>query len=1465
MKLTREFLTVLQQRLKVGNRRGVHLNAIPARSRFKFDLNKLSVINDELPTEFLNELLSNSKFNFEINFKGVDFNLMNDKEKVSLSDVAKRLNSLEHEVKDIELENGINTFGFGYPLLVRRDLKDNKITVAPLFIWSLRLTRPKEKNTWRIKRTEDDPIILNEVLINHLESDAAIKLDQIADEFLEDSLIDKEELIDLCMNVIEKMNDTVTDEHLRAFKSNSNTISRIPEKQTLEGQTNQIAYIHWGGLFSIFKTQKESIIKQFDNLLSLEGSEIENGEIDNKSFQTISSIETDPSQQGVLTALKSERNMVIHGPPGTGKSQTLTAVITNALENGKRILVVCEKRTALEVIHENLKDKGIDPLSVIVKDVKTDRRSIVNRVRSKVDERNYNNANENFIRSSLHSGIAKCRQFIDKVNSCHKFLGRNILDGRNWTTVVGMYLKKGKTTSDRNIDLTVDLRRLEFSFDEYLEINNILTDAETKYRKARHIIRGGILNPMKFKGDNPFVVEDELKKSLLDYKRKLSESEKLKQSSEEAARQMILGEYKKEYSKINISIERINATFERYYTSPAFLDLKKTNGVLFKIATVFSKKKKDLILAQQKCLKDFQLVYKFTKLELNKHYKPNLVSDLSKMPEEIDRMEKALSNWKSTWNELIEKEMNSSRKGSVTFSELEASRALKNFNNNFFQKVKSDGWFNEEWPSGNIGQDFFVNLDSKISTALGYLEEGQFIDIYQWYNLLERQKNVVEEIINQLKGEVDWSKSFSLFYLNELLKRNGVGEHRVLESEYQQMDAEIKQIDKYQSQYILAQWGSRQQQAVIEFNTGRELQVKNLYNKRSSHVHKRHSLRMIIKKDFELFSSFFPVVLTTPTTACTMFSSTSTKDLFDIVIFDEASQLRVEETLPAFLMGKQKIVAGDEHQMPPSNYFATVFEGDIDDDEIEEEEEMDKIQMANSLLGSKSLLELSMDLSFTSQYLDFHYRSKHPYLIDFSNAAFYSGRLCPMPSKYSYRPIQLIQVDGTFNSGINEREAVQVLSILEKGIQRNELGLYPTVGIATFNIKQRNLILDKIAERCAEPINKAFALKVTELEQNGFFVKNLENIQGDERDIIILSTTYGREKNGKFARRFGPINHSKGYKLLNVIVTRAKFKVFVCTSIPISVYSNYKEVLKTVGSNNKSAAFFAYLAYAKAVSEGDDLSRDAVLDALAEYSEGIKEKDYNTGLGHTESPFEEEVYQYLLGKYKEDEIILQYKHAGFRIDMVYKSENENTPLIAIECDGAKFHSSPEAYLHDIYRQKILEESGFVFFRIWSTDWWRNSDREFKKLVDFVSKIEENPPSNKTRGKITLSHLPDEAVVNQSKLDVGIQMPMPFESLNSNVVLDGNLDSSEVGTVQLLNAVTIGSRLVLKRMSAEVEVEIQIADEKGDFASMDDELLTLNRDHELVKSFTGKKEGDSVSVVLPGKRDKLFYSIKRVIN
>ncbi len=1448
MELTKKILNELQRRLKIGNRRGVHLNAIPANSRYKFDLNRLRHIDKDLPNQFIASLLSEQPLKFRISWKDnvPDLNSLFEEDQAQLVRITKAFENLINQTEAIESEKGINTFGFGFPIIVRRDKVDNKITVAPILIWSLRIKRTKEFNTWEIQRTDDDPIYLNEVLINHLENDSNIKVDQISNEMLDDGLITKDELITVCIDLIKNINTQVPDNLKSVFLEKISNVVSIGDKSHYEklpvNSTN--SFIEFGGLFSIFEVQKQNIINEYENLMDLEGLNIGIEEIEDHYFQPISSVETDPSQQSILHSLENTRNILIQGPPGTGKSQTLTAVLINALENQKKTIVVCEKRTALEVLHNALIEKGLNYHSILIRDIVKDRKNVVDSVRDRVDNSSYRRYRYKYSKETLDSLISKSKDLINSINQKHKKIDEKLLGDNSWTDVVGILLSELKNSES---DSTLILENLEFDYN-LKELNNyieIIQKAQSIYSDFKDYERYSFLNSDKLVGDNPYSIETQINESFSDYKRLLDEIIKLEKK------------YKKEYFKsreedLSIQLEKfrrinddITSISIKHTNNEDFYDEKKTAGILYKTLGIFSNVKKTTIQDQERIRQLFK--------ELEIHLLNSNDLHFVKIDSSIERNLVLLRSVNSDVNEIessfkikIEDEFlqinllefDSQQLSTNSLLELkEVCRKIK-------IKIQEDSWLNNLPKENNLKTIIEFIENSFILKDKYFKNENDIFSKefkwYQFYNSLEKNQ---KELINQLRSSDNWRKSFLIHYLNSMLLNAANIELPTDDNELVELDGALSGLEKEQLKYIKEYWFSKQIDATRDFETRNiNLSVENLYNKRSSNRYKRLSLRQIVQYDADLFTTFFPIILTSPDVASNLFKGMN--GYFDIVMFDEASQLRLEDNLPAILKGKQIVIAGDEHQMPPSNYFSKVFDGSIEDeDEIDEEDEI-TIDKDNILLSCESLLDFASELNFEKRHLDFHYRSRHPYLIDFSNYAFYNQRLKPLPNNFDYVPIKFISVNGTFSEHTNEAEAEMVLAIIENNISRLPNGEYPTVGVATFNIAQRNLIKSKILERQKFSRYSDFNDKIRELEENGLFIKNLENIQGDERDVIILSTTYGIGKDGKFAQRFGPINHSKGYKLLNVIITRAKYKVYICSSIPEDVFMNYKEYLITEGSNNKRAVFYAYLAYCKSVSEQNNESRISVLTALSENTP--KSSSFNVqNFDQLESPFEEEVYQSLLDEFGEEKLIPQLQFAGFRIDIVFDSKKPNVPKIAIECDGAKYHSSQEAYLYDRHRQKILERHGFVFHRIWSTNWWRNQKRELTKLIEFIKKIETEVTSNHKDYSATSLAFTDDFQSISTYVAKSSQVNIEKDTVIINSVKE-KFDSNEDEIIDDLNKIKLNSIVSIRYINTGKDLKIQIVKD-ANTKEKTDGIQKINSFSPLAVSILGHMEGDLVKI------------------
>ena len=560
MELTEKLLSELQKRLKVGNRRGVHLNAIPANSRYKFDINRLSHIDKNLPDNFVKALLSELPLKFRISWKNnvSDLNSLYEEDQLQLVRITKAFENLINQTEAIESEKGINTFGFGFPILARRDRADNKLTVAPILIWSLRIKRTNEFNTWEILRNEEDPIYINEVLINHLQSDANIQIDQIPSEMLDDGLIDKNELIEICSKLIRAINTSSPDDLEETFNKKLDKITSIGDKVRYEKLPLNFSNstIDFGGLFSIFEVQKQNIINDYSNLMELKGISIDLGDLEGHSFQPISSVETDPSQQSILHSLEATRNILIQGPPGTGKSQTLTAVLINALENNKKTIVVCEKRTALEVLHNALIEKGLNYHCVLVRDIVKDRKTVVDSVRDRVDNTEYKRYRLNYSKESLDNLILKVKGLITNINKKHQKLDEKLIGIKGWSDVVGNFLAEIKRSTDDN-SFYIEKNLFNYTTQELNTLLDLIQKGQKLYSEFLPIESTSFINSLKFVDDNPYIIEQNINEDFDFYTKQLELIKLLLEANKSEFIALRESELKNQIALIDDCIEKI--------------------------------------------------------------------------------------------------------------------------------------------------------------------------------------------------------------------------------------------------------------------------------------------------------------------------------------------------------------------------------------------------------------------------------------------------------------------------------------------------------------------------------------------------------------------------------------------------------------------------------------------------------------------------------------------------------------------------------------------------------------------------------------------------------------------------------------------------------------------------------------------------------------------------------------------
>jgi hypothetical protein len=404
---------------------------------------------------------------------------------------------------------------------------------------------------------------------------------------------------------------------------------------------------------------------------------------------------------------------------------------------------------------------------------------------------------------------------------------------------------------------------------------------------------------------------------------------------------------------------------------------------------------------------------------------------------------------------------------------------------------------------------------------------------------------------------------------------------------------------------------------------------------------------------------------------------------FDLVIMDEASQIKPEDAIGAILRAQQLVVVGDPKQLPPTSFF------DRTDEELEDDE-------ATQFDNAESVLEVAMKSFQPYRRLRWHYRSQHESLIHFSNHRFYDSDLIVFPSaKGISRGLGVkhhFVENATCTKGANVREAEAVVS---KIVEHARIAPTESLGVAAFNQRQAELIQDLLDKACDQDRSVAEAVGALRELDDDLFVKNLESIQGDERDVMFISYTYGPDPTtGRVFQRFGPINSEMGWRRLNVMVTRARKRMEIFSSLqPGDIHTGPD---KSRGVNSYKE-FLEYAVTGRMIEAGSESGREPG------------------------SPFEESVAQVVSGFGLEP--VFQIGVAGYFIDIGVRRPGEKGDFIlGIECDGATYHSSRSARDRDRLREEVIQQRGWTLHRIWSTEWFLNQRQEEIRLQRVLEAI-----------------------------------------------------------------------------------------------------------------------------------------------
>ena len=500
----------------------------------------------------------------------------------------------------------------------------------------------------------------------------------------------------------------------------------------------------------------------------------------------------------------------------------------------------------------------------------------------------------------------------------------------------------------------------------------------------------------------------------------------------------------------------------------------------------------------------------------------------------------------------------------------------------------------------------------------------------------------------------------------------------------------FQKLDRDRGQLLAASIRSSHLSALPNGSMGQMAIIRGEVAKKRAHL----PIRKLMGRAGHTIQKIKPIFLMSPISVA-QFAPPGALE-FDLLVIDEASQVRPEDALGVIARAKQVVVVGDVKQLPPTNFFSRLVIDDEDDGAVDDVSEPTALQGAARVSAMESILTLCEARGVSSKMLRWHYRSKHHSLIEISNAEFYRDLVLPPSpvSQHGEDGFIFRRVQGAYDRGGKRTNAIEAKTIVDALIAHATKFPTQSLGIVTFSSVQRDEIANQIDQ--ARRTNEVLDAFIREQEQlDEVFIKSIENVQGDERDVILISVGYGPRIAGARleSMAFGPIATEGGERRLNVLFTRARRRCEVFASFDPG------DIDLSRARSEGARVFKRYLSYAQT----------GVIDAPL-----VGDADHD-------SPFEEEVADAIrkLGF----QVDAQVGSAGFKIDLAVRHPGKpGRFMFAVECDGATYHGALWARERDRLRQTILEGMGWRFYRIWSTDWYYRRDSEVQRLRQALESV-----------------------------------------------------------------------------------------------------------------------------------------------
>ena len=1054
-----------------------------------------------------------------------------------------------------------------------------------------------------------------------------------------------------------------------------------------------------------------------------EGGEKSYDEDEVRPQETLTPLQADSSQWGAIAQSKTGSSFVLHGPPGTGKSQTITNIIANALHDGRSVLFVAEKQAALSVVKKRLDGIGLGEFCLELHSNKTSKTEVLQKLQSTLS------LTEEQERTSLAEGaelIVRLRkELAEPTLALHKKrrLGVSVYEA------LLIYLKNKHAPDIMNIESSFYDGLTKEKIDNYEQMmiqsaaaakecggvynspfsNVNLTEYDLPTRDLLYCASEVMLAEIKHLRSYIALFLDLYRQNISTLTRtKLEALVGIAKRLQSGALNKYFKENEEEFFAFFNANKRLDACLEKYKQSckklvelgkeykelGEWLDGGNTDPETDKtVKTIVKKLRKIAVrtLGEEEILPLLGTVYEIYESMEQIRSNTRLSSYFTLAFGRVDFFD-ARKHFLKDLYELHEQcasvfldynpdSFNSTclrASGGCTAPVLEglyrSGESFQEAEKSFLTVTNADL---SKLPSEEI-LDFYVakasalieNIDM-LASWTSYKKTAKLLDeagLTFITAALENGAVTSENIIESFEKNIYKNFLQTAIPLDPTLSRFSAA---VSEERAESLRLEMDEFSRLTKEYIRSKLLSKLADGQKEGTLALELACfQRLYKSNLRGM----GLRRLFEETPALMKAVAPCMLMSPITVSQYLPAVT--DLFDLVVFDEASQIPTAEAICAIARGKSAIIVGDPKQLPPTRFFTSNY---VDEDNLENED-------------MESLLDDCLAISMPQRYLTWHYRSKHESLIAFSNAMYYENRLCTFPSpdglasKVGFHFVE----DGTYDRGLTKRNKAEVDALVAEVIRRlaDSKASKQSLGIVTFSNVQKEYIERRLTTAIAEKRLESVAYD----REEPLFVKNLENVQGDERDVILFSVCYGPDKFGKLSMNFGPLNQAGGWRRLNVAVSRAREEMMVFSSITGAMIDL---------SKTRSRGVMGLKAFLDFAQKGRT--------NLAIASEDIVRKKEG------------------LGKYiAEDLAVYGYDcrydvgASGFKIDVaVIDPKDRKRFLLAILCDTSNRFSVKD---RTVLQVQTLKRNNWNVLRLYAVNYYNNPKREIKKIKDLLDKL-----------------------------------------------------------------------------------------------------------------------------------------------